>query len=295
MQRQLPDYALMTAARNEADYIEGTIRSVLRQTHKPVRWVIVSDGSTDETDSIVQNYAKNNHFVVLERREEPLSGVDFGRKVRCLRHALSLLGDVSYSYIGNLDADVTFGAEYFETLLKVFQKNPKLGIAGGRLFEPRNGRFLPRYLSEDRYVPGAVQFFRRECFQQVGGYIPSRWGGEDTIAVVAARMKGWKTASIDCLKVFHHKVSESARGWAHESFREGAMFYALGSHPLFELLKCLRWTVRKPVFLQAAVRLYGYAWAAWHREERPVSPELVCFLRSEQRTRVMRALHGFGR
>ena len=206
------EYVLLTAARNEAAYIEGTLRAVLAQSRKPRRWVIVSDGSTDETDQIVRNYASQADFIVFARRDDGSGGVDFARKVQALRHGYEMLEGLPYDFIGNLDADVTFEADYFETLLGEFHKNPKLGIAGGMIFEPLNGRFMPRYLSEPQYVPGAVQLFRRACFDQVGGYALSRCGGEDTIAVVTARMKGWETRSVPGLQVFHHKVADAIPG-----------------------------------------------------------------------------------
>ena len=276
------EYVLLTAARNEAAYIEGTLRAVLAQSRKPRRWVIVSDGSTDETDQIVRNYASQTDFIVFARRDDGSGGVDFARKVQALRQGYEMLEGLSYDFIGNLDADVTFEADYFESLLGEFQKHPKLGIAGGMIFEPLNGRFMPRYLSEAQYVPGAVQLFRKACFEQVGGYALSRWGGEDTIAVITARMKGWQTRSVPGLQVFHHKVADVSRGQWRERFREGVMFHAMGSHPLFELMKGLRQMARKPYVLQGVVRMYGYAWASCRREPRLVSDEFIRYLRSEQ-------------
>lgn len=285
------DYVLLTAARNEAAYIEGTIRSVLEQSLRPRRWVIVSDGSTDETDRIVQDYARSAGFIIFLRLDgRPANGVDFSRKVVCLSHALALLSGVSYAFIGNLDADVTFGPDYFERLIKSFKVNPRLGIAGGRLHEPQNGRFVPRYLSEEQYVPGAVQFFRRDCFEQVGGYVSSRWGGEDTIAVVSARMMGWQTRTVADLQVFHHKVSDRARGWMAERFREGAMFYDLGSQPLIEFLKCIRCLMKKPYVVQAIAHFCGYTWRALLREPRPVSKAFIRYMRQEQKFRLLRTL-----
>lgn len=290
MKESADNYVLMTAARNEAAYIEGTIRAVLTQTYKPKRWVIVSDGSTDETDNIIKDYARSVDFIVLARRDDDTPGVDFRRKVKCLRQALNLLAGISYEFIGNLDADITFGPAYFETLVQIFQQNPKLGLAGGRLFELRDGHFLPRYLSENRYVPGAVQFFRRECFEQVGGYLPSRWGGEDTIAVVSARMAGWQTATITHLQVIHHKIGDGTRGLMFERFREGAMFYDLGSQPVIEFLKCVRCLIRKPYAVQALARFCGYISRALRREPRPVSNEFIRYLRQEQKVRLLRTL-----
>ncbi len=284
------NYVLMTAARNEAAYIEGTIKAVLSQTVKPRLWVIVSDGSTDGTDEIIRGYEKNAGFVVYLRRNDPSSKADFRRKVESLRLAQAMFNRLSYDFIGNLDADITFPADYFEILLHEFSKTPGLGIAGGVLYEPINGRFVRRYLSEERYVPGAVQFFRRECYEQVGGYLGLRRGGEDTVAVVSARMKGWKTLSVQGLPAFHHKVGSKTGSALRGRFREAAMFYCLGSDPLFEILKSLRWMGRRPYFLQGIARLCGYVWAVCHDEKPHVSMDFIRYLRQEQRKRLREAL-----
>lgn len=280
------DYVLLTAARNEEEFIEGTLQSVTAQSRRPRRWVIVSDGSTDDTDRIIQAYEKQHDFIIFARRDNRSRGVDFARKVQALRQGEGMLEGLSFDFIGNLDADITFEADYFENLLKEFRKRPKLGIAGGMISEPVNGRFMPRNLSEAQYVPGAVQLFRRACFEQIGGYALSRWGGEDTIAVVTARMKGWETQSIPGLHAYHHKVADESRGQWNERFREGVMFHALGSHPLFELLKSIRWMAKAPYILQGAVRMCGYIWAACSGQKRPVSEEFIRYLRSEQRGRL---------
>ncbi len=279
----------MTAARNEAAYIEGTIKAVLSQTVKPRLWVIVSDGSTDGTDEIIREYEKNEGFLVYLRRHDPSSQVDFRRKVESLRLSQAMFNNLSYDFIGNLDADITFHADYFEILLHEFNKKPGLGIAGGVLYEPFNGRFVPRYLSEERYVPGAVQLFRRKCYEQVGGYVGLRWGGEDTVAVVSAWMKGWETLSIQGLPAFHHKVGLETGSVLRWRFYEASMFYYLGSDPVFEILKSLRWMGRRPYFLQGISRLCGYVWALCHDEKRHVSNEFIRYLRREQRRRLREA------
>lgn len=286
------DYVLLTAARNEESYIEDTIRSVVAQKRQPLKWVIISDGSTDKTDQIIKAYEKLHGFIVYARRDEKSDGISFARKVFALRHGYEHLAGMEYQFIGNLDADITFDETYYERLIEEFQKNPILGIAGGMLYEESNGKYMPRYLSEMRYVPGAVQLFRRVCYEQVGGYLPSRWGGEDTIAVVTARMKGWETKSIPGIQGYHQKISEASRGQMRERFREGVMFQAMGSHPLFELMKGLRQMARKPYILQGVVRMYGYAWASCRREPRLVSDEFIRYLRSEQWARVKNMTSG---
>jgi len=279
-------YVLITAAHNEAAYIEATIQSVLAQTILPARWVIVSDGSTDETDRIIKAYEEKHDFIVYARREKEKSEeANFASKVYAIRHAYKQLAGQEYDFIGNLDADITLEDSYYANLIKGFHKNQKLGIAGGLLYEESEGQFNSRPLSEIRYVPGALQLFRRACYEQVGGYVPSKWGGEDTIAVVTARMKGWETRSIPGIHGYHHKKSEVSRGHSREWFRNGVMFHALGSHPMFELMKSLRFMTRKPYIMGGVIRMYGYVWAACCMKERPVSAEFVKYFRSEQWSR----------
>jgi len=279
-------YVLITAAHNEAAYIEGTIQSVLDQTILPEKWIIVSDGSTDDTDQIINAYADKQDFIVYTRRVKESKEANFASKVFAIRHAYEHLAGQEYDFIGNLDADITLEDTYYEKLLEECRKNQKLGIVGGLLYEESNDKFMPRPLSEMRYIPGAFQLFRRACYEQVGGYIPSKWGGEDTIAVVTARMKGWETKSIPGIQGHHHKKSEVSRGHSREWFRNGVMFHALGSHPMFELMKSLRCMKRKPYILEGVIRMYGYIWAACNMKERPVSAEFIKYFRSEQWSRV---------
>ncbi len=125
-----PAYVLITAARNEADYIEHTLKSVVKQTILPKKWSIVSDGSTDRTDEIVKRYEAKYDFIQLLRRE-PDGGRDFGSKVYAIRAGLEQLTGIEFDFIGNLDADISFESDYYESIFSIFMKYPKLGIAGG--------------------------------------------------------------------------------------------------------------------------------------------------------------------
>ncbi len=183
-------YVLVTPARNEADFIEGTLKSVVAQTIVPEKWVIVSDGSSDATEEIVESYAKKHAYIELVVRVAG-TGRDFGSKVFAFNSGYERLGGTDYSYIGNLDADVSLEPDYFERLLQHFSERPKLGIGGGAIFEAVDGKFRARAGNRIRSVAGAVQLFRKECFQEIGGYSPIETGGIDTLAEVTARMLGW--------------------------------------------------------------------------------------------------------
>jgi GT2 family glycosyltransferase len=188
----------------------------------------------------------------------------------------------AYSFIGILDGDVTFDSCYYEKILKKFAENFKLGIAGGIILDQYSDHCIRRPPKNSNYVAGCIQLFRRNCYEDIGGLCPIKEGGEDTIAVITAQMKGWETEAFEELKVFHHKHSKAARGILSESFREGRMFYALGSHPLFEIIKSIKKIIEKPYFLFAFTRICSYTWQYFQKQQRPVSKEFIRFLRKEQ-------------
>ncbi|MFX0199832.1 MAG: glycosyltransferase, partial [Candidatus Hodarchaeota archaeon] len=177
---QKNSYVLITPARNEQDYIQKTIESVVSQTILPEKWVIVSDGSTDHTDEIVSHYAAKHDFIQFIRVSEHIQR-NFWSKVHAFNAGYEQIKNTEYKFLGNLDADVSFNSNYYENVLLRFQTNPKLGIAGGIILELLNGQYVNQKLSLNS-VAGAIQLFRRECYQDIGGYIPLTYGGVDSAA-----------------------------------------------------------------------------------------------------------------
>ena len=274
-------YVLITPARNEEKNIEKTIQSVITQTFLPVKWVIVSDGSTDRTDEIVKRYLAGNAWMELVRMPDRRDR-SFSAKVHCFNAGYARVKDVSFEVVGNLDADISFGNEYFEFLMKKYAQIPDLGVAGTPFVE--NGySSLKDSFEGERHVAGGIQLFRKACFEEIGGYIPNRAGGIDWIAVTTARMKGWKTQSFK-EKYFHHHRTLGTGG----SNRLGALFnygrkdYYLGGHPLWEIFRVMYRTIKKPYFVGSAATLFGYIWEGLSRNPRAVSPELMRFHREEQ-------------
>lgn len=278
-------YVLITAARNEEKYIEATIKSVLSQTILPKKWVIVSDGSTDRTDEIVLRYSAQYDFIDFHRRDVD-NKADFSSKVFALKHGYLRLQDANYDFIGILDADVSFGPSYYQDILKQFAKTPRLGIGGGFVHESYKGTFRSRPSNAKYSVAGAIQLFRHECYEMIGGITPSRVGGEDWIAEISARMIGWEVRAFPELVVYHHKSSVSTRGFVQESLRQGIMDYVVGSHPLFEIIKCVRRIKTKPFFVHSIFRMYGYMKSWLQSSERAVPPDVMDFLRREQLSRI---------
>jgi|SRR5579884_1775142 cellulose synthase/poly-beta-1,6-N-acetylglucosamine synthase-like glycosyltransferase len=281
----MTSYALITAAHNEEAYIGKTLSSVTSQTVLPAKWIIVSDGSTDRTDEIVRRYAREFAFIHLLRREKH-SPRDFASKVFALNAAMKMIENEDYPFVGHLDADISFGPNYFFELFRKFEEDPLLGLAGGFIYEEVNGRFMPIKGNRIISVAGAVQMFRQECYRDVGPFLPIPYGGEDWYAEVVARMRGWRVKSFPDLVVRHHRITGSANGTLRSWYRAGLMDHALGCHPVFEVTRLVRRVFYRPLFIGALVRFASFALASLRQEKRMVSPEFVSFLRKEEMGRL---------
>lgn len=282
-------YVLITPARNEEQFIEGTIRSVIGQTVLPQKWVIVSDGSSDRTDQIVARYLPDHRWMELIRMPD-LRDRSFAAKVECFRAGYErVLASGPFDVVGNLDADITFGQDYFEFLLGKLAADPALGVTGTPFVEGTTSYDF-RFTSVE-HVSGACQLFRSACFQQIGGYSPVEGGGIDWIAVTTARMKGWKTRTFTERVCHHHRpMGTASAGKLRALFRQGKQDYYLGGHPLWQLFRGFYQMGRKPRALGGLLLIAGYLWALLSRIDRRVSPELVRFHQREQRRRLWQKL-----
>lgn len=286
-------YVLVTPARNEEDLIEGAIRSVASQTMPPVRWVIVSDGSTDRTDEIVKRFAIEYPWIELLRMPEHRDRT-FAAKAVCFNAGYDQLRFRDFDLIGNLDADITLQPDYYEFLVSKFAEIPRLGVAGTPFIEdasqPQNHTYAHKF-ADLEHVSGACQMFRRQCFEDVGGYTPIKGGGIDWVAVTTARMKGWQTRTFVEMTCFHHrKMGTAGRGPLMARFRHGQEDYYVGGHPLWQVLRGTFQMRRKPFVLGGLFLILGYFWAMAQRMQRPVPPELIAFHRTEQMARLRKMI-----
>lgn len=274
-------YVLITPACNEERFIETTIQSVVKQTILPAKWVIVNDGSKDATPAIVERYVAKHDWIELVNMP-PRKGRNFAAKVHAFRAGQEKLKNIDYQVIANLDADVTLDEDHFEFLLSKFKADPRLGVAG-TIFREEGYSSDADSFEGQNYVSGQCQVFRRECFEEIGGYFPSKNGGIDWIAVTTARMIGWTTRSYREKYFFHHRTLGTAdRGILGSSYAYGRKDYYLGGHPLWEVFRSAYRATKKPYLLGGMALFLGYAGAFIKHEERPVSPELMRFHRKEQ-------------
>jgi glycosyltransferase involved in cell wall biosynthesis len=284
-------YVLITPAYNEAEYLGLTAESVVRQTVVPECWVIVSDGSTDGTDALAQHYAAAYHWIRYIRLERS-DGYSFARKAHSFNAGYLCVQSLTFDLVGNLDADVSLEPDYFEYLMARFSEDDRLGVAGTPMIEPGHDPVADGLFNETD-VFGACQVFRRDCFAQIGGYVPIKAGGVDWVALRTARMLGWKTRSFLGKRFVHHRPMGLRKGGGLiAKFHHGQKDYFLGNHPLWQMSRVAYQATRRPLVVGGAFLLLGYLWAALRRTPRVVSPELLRFHRSEQMDRLRRAVRG---
>lgn len=282
-------YVLITPARNESKYIQKTLDSVISQTIKPIQWIIIDDGSTDNTVEIVRSYSKDHEFIHLysvNGHEER----NFGSKAKAVNFGYTLVKDLDFQYVGNLDADMSFPLDYYEKILGIMEERPRLGLAGGMRFDFQDGEFVFTSNTPNS-VGGPYQLFRRECFEQIEGYQVLPYGGIDTVAEVGARMFGWEVESFPEHNLYHHRPTGGANQSALKTaFIGGMRDYTVGYHFLFDIGRAIDRRKTKPYGIWSLTLLCGYVWAWITRTQRPISTEMVKFIQQEQLSRLKKML-----
>ena len=281
-------YVLVTPVRDEVATIGRTLNAVTRQTMRPTEWVIVSDGSTDGTNEVVLAASARYPWIRLIALP-PRAGRSFAAVVQNTEAGVRALEAKDYEFLGLLDADLDFPDDYFEKLAGRFRADPRLGLAGGVVIDI--GRPRDRFPRNRQEVPGAVQFFRRECFEQLGGLVAIPEGGWDCLTCVMARMNGFDTRLFTDLVVDHLKPRNVSQGSPlRRLWQLGVRDYAIGYDPLFELVKCVSRAAEPPIVASALARWFGFCAASMRRRPRIVPEAVISFVQSEQRARLRQYL-----
>ena len=278
------DYVLITPAYNEERLIDGLIKSVIAQTILPQKWIIVDDVSTDTTGEMIKRYAGQYDFITYLRLPRGEEATYYGRRTNVVLNGYEAIKNLRFDFLGVLDADITLGPDYYEGILQEFEQYPKLGIAAGIFLYENKGR-LEQALMDRLCTSGSHQVFRRECYEQIGGYISLKHGGDDSLVDIMARMYGWKTWSFDKYPVVQCRTvgTGDGRSILQARFRQGLTEYGIATHPVFMLAKSLRRAfLEKPYIVGSSARLAGFLYGYLLREKRTLPPEVVRFVRKEQ-------------
>lgn len=263
-------YVVISPVKDEARHLERTLQSMAAQTVKPVLWVVADDGSSDASPDLVQTYAAANSFIKLVRNEKRSPRQTGIAEVLAFNQGLQHVKDVEYDCIVKLDGDLSFEPDYFERLLKEFERNPKLGIASGVYLEDRGAGWMevsmPSY-----HACGASKMVRRKCWEDIEGFIAMR--GWDTVDEIRAMARGWETTHFADAKLKHWKPEGVGMGMLKTCYMHGEIYYRTGGGMMFFALKVLNRLRHAPILTGGLAMFWGYLHALLKRRESLVSAE----------------------
>ncbi len=289
---------VISPVRNEAAHFERVARAMAAQTRPPDTWVVVDDGSTDGTAELVAQLAREIPFLVSARAPERQAQTQTRTRDRLAAAAaprtfnagLDAVGWGEYTHISKLDGDMELPPHYYERLLAEFQRDPALGIAGGRYTELVHGEPRLKQIPLEYHVSGALKCYSIDCFRAIGG-IRERLGW-DTIDETYARMHGFGTRTVaEGIVAVHHRAWGSADGTLRGRARYGTTAYILRFPAWWVLVRSLKMATSPPEGVSGLAFLYGYARAALTRVAKVEDPDYRTFLRGECRARARGALH----
>lgn len=260
-------YALITPARDEAENLRRLGPCVLAQTVLPAAWVVVDDGSTDDSHAYLRELAQEHPWIQVlkspaasDANGTVRQGRRTGRDVLAFNAGVASLQS-SPDVIVKLDADVSFEADYFDRLISEFESDASLGISGGECYELENGEWRYQTVAET-HVRGATRAYRRECWEAVAPLEPRL--GWDGIDGVKARQHGWRVATVRGLRFHHHRPHGAREGLAFTKWaRMGEASHYMGYRFSYLLL---RTAYRGRRDLGAIGLVWGYVSAAARRE-----------------------------
>jgi biofilm PGA synthesis N-glycosyltransferase PgaC len=283
----LPTYSVISPVRDEADYLDITAASLVSQTHRPLRWVIVDDGSTDDTRSIAERWASEHDWISVvssDAKHERARGAPI---VAAFKRGLRELPERP-DVVVKLDGDLFLPAHYFEWVASVFSRDERAGVVGGTVWMPEDGRWRLDYGKTTHNVHGVAKAYRYDCLDDIGGLQESM--GWDGIDEYAARARDWHVHALGELSILHYKPRGSKQRPLHARWEEGRGNAFMGYRWQFMLLRGgYRAIVERPRGLGGLALLASYAWARLKRAPQVADPGAIRELRREQAER-MRAL-----
>lgn len=277
-------YLLVSPCRNEAEYMRRTLDSVIAQSVPPAKWIIIDDGSTDDTPAILADYAARHPFIhVVTRPDRGHRAVGPG-VIEAFYHGLDHVDAGAWPYLCKLDLDLDLPPRYFEILMARMERHPRIGTCSGKpWFRNAAGRWISEKCGDEMSV-GMTKFYRRECFQAIGGFVREvMW---DAIDCHKARQLGWIAVSWndDDLRFEHLRpMGSSQKSVFTGRRRHGFGQYYMGSDPLYFLATGLYRMAHPPYVLGGLATIQGFL-SAWLRKERQhEDADLRAFIRAYQR------------
>ncbi len=284
----MPRLLIVSPVRDEAAFLQRTIESMVSQTTRPAMWLIVDDGSSDDTATIAERAAATCSWIRLHRRRDRGHRKVGGGVIEAFYDGLAQVDLDEFEYLCKLDGDLEFGPTYFERMFEKFDADPRLGTASGKCWDKNGAGWIP-LRTGDEFSLGACKLYRVACFRQIGGFVrETMWDGIDCHR---CRMKGWKARSFhdEDLRLYELRpMGSSERSVYHGRFRWGRGQYFMGTHPLYALGIAAYRMFERPFVVGGLCILAGYLSGYVRRLERYDDPEFRRHLHRWQMNRLVR-------
>lgn len=270
------NFYIIIPAYNEEKNISLTLDSVLKQSLLPQKVVIVNDNSTDTTAEIIKEFTKKHNFISLVNTDSEQIHLPGSKVIKAFNRGLETL-DENYDFIVKLDADLILPENYFERIAQIFSENPKVGMAGGRAFIEKDGKWILESLTDDDHIRGAFKSYRKECFLQIGK-LKSEMGW-DTVDELLTRYYNWEISVDKSLEVKHLKPTGSEYN-KKSRYKQGEAFYCLGYGFWITFLASLKLAFKKKKPLLFIDYLKGFFKAKKEKKPLLVNTDQAKFIRN---------------
>lgn len=277
-------YVIITPARDEGAYLRFTIESVIRQTVRPAEWIIVNDGSSDDTGEIIDQFARQHSWIRPLHRTNRGFRKSGGGVVEAFNEGYAALACRDWDYIVKLDGDLAFETDYFEKCFSHFEQDRHLGVGGGVIHNLMKDGNTQLEGGPTFHVRGATKIYRKECWKEIGGLLPAP--GWDTLDEVKANMKGWTSRIFPELPVIHYRPTGTADGLWRDRVKNGKANFICGYHPLFMIVKCISRLARRPYVVGSVALACGFFGGYFRHTPQVNDRELIQYLRSQQLARL---------
>ena len=272
-------YVVITPVRDEEANLRFTIESMIQQTIRPTEWMIVNDGSTDATGSIIDEFAGLHQWIRAVHRTNRGFRKAGGGVVEAFNDGYQALKTKDWEFVVKFDGDLSFDSNYFEKCFAHFHRDPKLGVGGGGIYHLIDGRERLEE-SPSFHVRGATKIYRQSCWEAIGGLWPAP--GWDTMDEVKANHLGWTTRNFPELRLIHHRLTGTSEGIWNGLIKNGRANYICGYHPLFMLGKCVRRLFTPPYVVGSLALFIGFASGYIKRIPQFNDPPAIAYLRQQQ-------------
>jgi len=276
-------YVLISPCRNEGAYMRDTLDTVIAQTAPPAKWVIVDDGSTDETPAVLAEYAGHHpwiEIVTLSDRGHRSVGPGV---VNAFYAGYDHVDVRDFEFLCKLDLDLRLPPRYFEVLMSRMAADRRIATCSGKAYVERNGELVDEHHGDEMSL-GMTKFYRVDVFEAIGGFVRQvMWDGIDCHR---CRMAGWLAVSWNEpeLRFVHLRpMGSSQEGVLRGRMRHGYGQYFMGTGPLFLSVSALSRVAERPYVVGSLAVMWGWLRSALTRAPRYDDPEFRRFLRRYQR------------